>query len=118
MNNQNNKEYFPCPDCGQQTMELIEDKNILKCNNCESELTLDTYAISLELAQKQLIIAALKLFLDAGTGRCVKFNDKYYIVGFDQDYDIVTERYQLKQGEQEGMYVKLIFNDQEKEKNE
>jgi len=31
-------------------MELIEDKNILKCNNCESELTLDTYAISLELA--------------------------------------------------------------------
>jgi hypothetical protein len=35
------------------------------------------------------------MFLEAGTGRCVKFNGKHYIVGFDDDYDIVTEKYEL-----------------------
>lgn len=107
---------FPCPECGQEAMELIEDKSLMRCSNCKSEMTSDIYAMSLQLAQKQLIIEALKLFLEAGIGRCVKFNDKYYIVGFDEDYDIVTQRYQLKQNEQEGMYVRLSFQkEQEKQ---
>ena len=72
------KENFPCPDCGQQTMQLIEDQELLRCNNCNLELTLDTYAMSLQIAQKELIIQALKLFLEPGTGRCIKYNNKYY----------------------------------------
>lgn len=115
MEDLNVKQSFPCPDCGQQAMELVEDQTLMRCSKCKAEMQLDTYAISLQLAQKQLIIAALKLFLEAGTGRCVNFNGKHYIVGFDEDYDIVTEKYELKQGEQEGMYVRLTFQRQEEQ---
>lgn len=107
------KENFPCPDCGQQTMQLIKDQELLRCNNCNLELTLDTYAMSLQIAQKELIIQALKLFLEPGTGRCIKYNNKYYIVGFDKNYDIIVEKYELKQNEEEGMYVKISYENQE-----
>ncbi len=114
MENSNVRESFPCPDCGQQAMELVEDQSLMRCSKCKAEMALDTYAMSLQLAEKQLIIQALKMFLEAGTGRCINFNGKHYIVGFDEDYDIVTEKYELKQNEQEGMYVRLTFQRQEK----
>lgn len=114
MENSNVRESFPCPDCGQQAMELVEDQSLMRCSKCKAEMSLDTYAMSLQLAEKQLIIQALKMFLEAGTGRCINFNGKHYIVGFDEDYDIVTEKYELKQNEQEGMYVRLTFQRQEK----
>jgi hypothetical protein len=34
--------------------------------------------------------------LEPGTGRCIKYNNKYYIVGFDKNYDIIVEKYELK----------------------
>ncbi len=113
MEDLNVKQSFPCPDCGQQAMELVEDQTLMRCSKCKAEMQLDTYAISLQLAQKELIIEALKMFLEAGTGRCVKFNGKHYIVGFDDDYDIVTEKYELGQNQQEGMYVRLSFQKEE-----
>lgn len=113
MNDQSIKEYFPCPDCGQQAMQLVEDQSLMRCSSCKSEMTLDTYAISLQLAEKELIIQGLKLFLEAGVGRCVNFNGKTYIVGFDENYDIITQKYDLKENQQEGMYVRLTFKKQE-----
>ena len=67
----------------------------------------------MQMFEKQLVISLLKEFIENGVGKCITHNQKTYIVGIDQDGQIFTQRYQLGQGEEVGMYVSLKFNSQE-----
>lgn len=107
-----------CPNCGQLTMDLNEDYQ-MSCRNCKQTIPFEVYLVSLQLLQKQLIIELLRQFIEPGVGKCITYNNKTYVVGIDEDNEIYAQRYQLKHGEQVGMYVSLKYdNYQIKEQNQ
>ena len=112
---QENIENQRCPDCLEESMYL--DGQIMKCKACGSEIPLDIYMMSLQILEKELIILTLKTFLQNGIGKCIKFHDKYFIVGFDQDGDLITQQYTLQNNDQQGFYVNITVRQQQNGEN-
>ena len=98
-----------CPNCGKFTMDLNKDYQMV-CRNCNQTMGFEVYLLSLQLLQKQLIVELLRQFIEPGVGKCIKYNDKTYIVGIDDENQVYAQRYQLKHGEQVGMYVSLKYD--------
>lgn len=94
-----------CPECGLNTMTMTEQNMV--CSNCQAKIPLDIYMMSLQIIEKDIIIQALRSFLEPGVGRIVNYEDRHYAVGFDQNYNIITQWYQMTQGDEELMYVNL-----------
>lgn len=108
---QENVEKQKCPDCLEDLIYL--DGQIMKCKGCGVEIPLDIYMMSLQILEKELLISTLKTFLQNGVGKCVKFHNKYFIVGFDQDGDLITQQHILKDDEQQGFYVSITLEQQQ-----
>ena len=104
--------YYLCPQCGEQKMQQKEGQNLI-CLNCGEQTEVQSYAMMLQLLEKDILIQALKQFMEKGVGKCIEYNDKAYVIGFDQDYELVCQPYQLGQDEQVGMYVRIARQFQE-----
>lgn len=104
-----NDEIYPynyCPDCGQLKMKTDQEHNYV-CENCGARYSIDDYLLSWELFQKELLLQLIEEFVQPGYGKCISYNNANYIVGFDSEGQLVIEPYQLQQGEEEGMWVRI-----------
>lgn len=103
-----------CPVCGKHSMDqkIANGQALMVCKECKEQIPFEVYLLSMQMFEKQLLISLLKEFIENGVGKCITHNQKTYIVGIDQDGQIFTQRYQLSQGEEVGMYVSLKFNSQ------
>lgn len=99
-------EQLICPQCFKHAMQLQND-GYIKCNSCGSSIKLDTYLMSVQIIQKQIIIQALRRYIPLGSGKCIKYKGSTYIVGFTDTNDIVVQPHQITDESEIDSYFKI-----------
>lgn len=107
-------QYAVCPNCLKPALGVNPtDNNMLTCSECNKDIGIDVYIMSMEIIQKNILVQAVKLLFQMKnykeSGLCVSYQDRKYIVGFDKHKQLVVSQYDSCDW-REGSIVKLTLD--------